>query len=293
LDYFPFDVDFFNDEKIGAISGEFGIKGELACIKLLCAIYRQGYFILWNEMLQMKLIKELPGVSADLLNGIVSRAVRWGFFDKDLFDKSGILTSKAIQRRYFEIVKRRIASEVDLPYLLVNVCSNPVSACRNTTSKGVNVNINAQSKVNKSKVNKKENSDFEKVWEMYGKKGNKKTCANKWANLKNHCREAALAHIPLYVAATPEKQFRKNFETYLNQEVWNDELPVQKMAAAEMETREIANEEYRLNRHRLTPRLCKTLLQRVIDEVPAQTAKENFNRAFDRIVKKWKNDELD
>ena len=26
LDYFPFDVDFFSDEKIGSISGEFGIK---------------------------------------------------------------------------------------------------------------------------------------------------------------------------------------------------------------------------------------------------------------------------
>ena len=33
LDYFPFDVDFFNDEKIVAISGEFGIKGEIVVIK--------------------------------------------------------------------------------------------------------------------------------------------------------------------------------------------------------------------------------------------------------------------
>ena len=26
LDYFPFDVDFFEDEKIVAIAGEFGLK---------------------------------------------------------------------------------------------------------------------------------------------------------------------------------------------------------------------------------------------------------------------------
>ena len=39
LDYFPFDVDFFNDEKIVAISGEFGIKGEIVVIKsALCDI---------------------------------------------------------------------------------------------------------------------------------------------------------------------------------------------------------------------------------------------------------------
>ena len=53
LKYFSFDVDFFNDEKIEAISGEFGIKGEITTIKLLCAVYRNGYFIEWNEMLKI------------------------------------------------------------------------------------------------------------------------------------------------------------------------------------------------------------------------------------------------
>jgi len=68
-----------------------------------------------------------------------------------------------------------------------------------------------------------ENS-FEKVWEMYERKGNKKTSMKKWKNLNNHCREEALAHIPLYVKATPDKQYRKNFETYISQEAWNDEI---------------------------------------------------------------------
>ena len=71
LDYFPFDIDFFEDEKTEAISGEFGIKGEIAIIKLLCAVYRNGYFIQWNEMLKMKLLKRLPGVSSDLLEQIL------------------------------------------------------------------------------------------------------------------------------------------------------------------------------------------------------------------------------
>lgn len=100
LDYFPFDVDFFSDEKLYAISGEFGIKGEITTIKLLCAVYRNGYFIEWTEMLKFKLLKELPGVSADLLDQIIKRLVKWDFFDKDLFDSASILTSKGIQRRY-------------------------------------------------------------------------------------------------------------------------------------------------------------------------------------------------
>lgn len=100
LDYFPFDVDLFSDEKMVAISGEFGIKGEITTIKLLCAVYRNGYFIEWTEMMKFKLLKELPGVSADLLEQIIRRLVKWEFFDKDLFDSASILTSKGIQRRY-------------------------------------------------------------------------------------------------------------------------------------------------------------------------------------------------
>ena len=72
LKYFSFDVDFFTDEKIEAISGEFGIKGEIAAIKLLCAVYRNGYFIEWNEMLKMKLLRNLPGDSPELLDQIIA-----------------------------------------------------------------------------------------------------------------------------------------------------------------------------------------------------------------------------
>lgn len=118
LDYFPFDVDFFNDEKIVAIAGEFGVKGEIATIKLLCAIYRNGYFIEWNEMLLMKLLHQLPGLSSELISQIVERLVKWGFFDKDLFNSASILTSQGIQKRYFDVAKKRAARDGDLPYVL-------------------------------------------------------------------------------------------------------------------------------------------------------------------------------
>lgn len=119
LDYFPFDVDFFSDEKIVAISGEFGIKGEITAIKLLCAIYRNGYFIEWSEMLKFKLLKELPGVNANLLEDIIARLVKWGFFNKHLFDSEGVLTSKGIQRRYQAIcAKMHRKNVIQLHWLL-------------------------------------------------------------------------------------------------------------------------------------------------------------------------------
>ena len=135
LDYFPLDVDIFEDEKISAISGEFGIKGEITVIKLLCAIYRNGYFILWNDLLKFKLLRNLPGISSELIESIVNRLVLWEFFDKALFDSVKVLTSKGIQRRYFEASKRR-KTEGELPYLLINVCNNrfynDINASKNT-----------------------------------------------------------------------------------------------------------------------------------------------------------------
>ncbi len=175
LDYFPLDVDIFEDEKISAISGEFGIKGEITVIKLLCAIYRNGYFILWNDLLKFKLLRNLPGISSELIESIVNRLVLWEFFDKALFDSVKVLTSKGIQKRYFEASKRRKAAG-DLPYLLTDeVCGcvdkdihssadgikgtrSNVSGCgvnvhNNSSSGDINVNKNPTKKIKEKESN--------------------------------------------------------------------------------------------------------------------------------------------
>lgn len=145
LDYFPLDVDVFEDEKIEAIAGEFGLKGEIAVIKLLCAIYKKGYFILWNDLTQATLLKRLPGVSKEMLNQIVNRLVKWGFFDKQLFDSVEVLTSENIQATYFEATKRRKSPKPTKYVINANI---------NTQDERVNDDINPQSKGNKSKLNK-------------------------------------------------------------------------------------------------------------------------------------------
>lgn len=70
--------------------------------------------------------------------------------------------------------------------------------------------------------------DFDNVWILYGKKGNKKTSKLRWGNLSGKKKKLALEHIPKYVASTPEIKYRKHFETYINQESWNDELFTEK-----------------------------------------------------------------
>lgn len=145
LDYFPFDVDFFEDEKIEAIFVEFGIKGEITVVKLLCAIYRNGYFILWNDRLKIKLLKNLPGVSSELLELIVKRLVKWEFFNENLFNSAAILTSTGIQKRFFSVTKRRKQNE-EFPYLLINVCNNPINVDSNNENVGNNATKESKGK---------------------------------------------------------------------------------------------------------------------------------------------------
>jgi len=196
LDYFPFDVDFFNDEKIEAISGEFGIKGEIVAIKLLAAIYRNGYFIEWSEMLQMKMLKTLPSISKELLTEIVQRLVRWNFFDEELFNSDNVLTSRGIQRRYFEAMKRNSLSD-SLPFLIVSASETPI----NVTETPINAAKTPQNKEKESKVN---NISF------LEKKKQKSTCVDFGEGEKNNQPlNAEKETSPPVAPAPPPFNFRK------------------------------------------------------------------------------------
>jgi len=121
IEYFPFDVDFFTDDKIEPISGEFGIKGEIVAIRLLCTIYKEnGYFARWDDRLKLSLSSRCK-VTPELVNDIVTRLVKWEFLDKDLFNSDKILTSKGIQERFKEATRKRKTDYSKLKYWILGV----------------------------------------------------------------------------------------------------------------------------------------------------------------------------
>jgi hypothetical protein len=65
---------------------------------------------------------------------------------------------------------------------------------------------------------------FSIFWELYEKKVGRPKCEKLWSKLTVKEREECLAYIPLYKHAQPEKQYRKNPETFLRNKSWNDEL---------------------------------------------------------------------
>lgn len=119
LNYFPFDVDFFEDDRVLLIGATYGSLGEIIIIRLLSMIYNNGYYIQWNEINAAKIQKEMRGESVKTLLGIINRLINVGFFDRELFETHQILTSADIQSRYFEATKGRKLEAKDLPYLLV------------------------------------------------------------------------------------------------------------------------------------------------------------------------------
>jgi hypothetical protein len=106
LDYFPMDVDFFDDDKLRFVAARFSDKGELITIKLLSRIYKtNGYFYQWGED-EALLFANSVGQPHTLVNDVVQELVKRDFFKKVIFDRFKILTSTGIQERYVFICKQ-------------------------------------------------------------------------------------------------------------------------------------------------------------------------------------------
>ena len=89
---------------------------------------------------------------------------------------------------------------------------------KTTLNDNDNVNDNVNGNVNDNTVS------FDTFWDLYDKKVDKGACLKKWNKLSKADKEAAVAYIPKYKEAQPEKQFRKNPETYLNRRAWENEI---------------------------------------------------------------------
>lgn len=77
---------------------------------------------------------------------------------------------------------------------------------------------------------------FDKAWQLYQKKvGSKARLNKKWNSMSQADRKAATEYIPLYVLSTPDKQYRKNFQTFLNQRSWEDEIITKVQAEVPMQ----------------------------------------------------------
>lgn len=163
IDYFSFNVDFFNDDKLQLIEAEFGIKGSYIAVRLLCKIYHEGYYYQWGDDECLLFAKNIGnGIVSNTVKEVLAGLVKRSFFDKGVFDRFGVITSAGIQRRYFEAVKRRQNVEVRAELLLIDVSkySNVYIINNNVNIKSENEGISEQSKVKESIVKEKKEKEY-------------------------------------------------------------------------------------------------------------------------------------
>ena len=102
LDYFPFDIDFFQDLRIRKLIKYQGGKAVTVYALLLCNIYKQGYYMRWDEELPF-FVSEQTGFEEAYIREVIKCCLVIGLFSKELYDSEKILTSKGIQERYQKI----------------------------------------------------------------------------------------------------------------------------------------------------------------------------------------------
>lgn len=91
-------------------------------------------------------------------------------------------------------------------------------------SKGHIRGLQGRKDKDKDKDKDKESESFIIFWDLYDKKTDRVKCENLWDKIKPELHNSIFEHVKRYVKSTPDKQYRKNPDTYLRNKCWNDEI---------------------------------------------------------------------
>lgn len=183
--YFPFDIDFFEDNKIRILKARYKSDGVLIYLFLLCEIYREGYYIKVDDDFEYIISDEL-GIDQNKVKQVLNFLLKRSLFDNTLFSLDKVLTSAGIQRRYQLGIKERMRKsrtplEVGRYWLLNEEDTEPFIKCtlfednpgKHRGFSGKNSLNSEKNDTKKSKVNNKNNNiafehpELEQAFQMY------------------------------------------------------------------------------------------------------------------------------
>jgi len=120
LNYFSHDVEMSADPKIKYLKAKFKLIGYAVYNKLLEEVYKEkGYYLEINDR-YIFLFADENGIDVDILKSIIDACLDENLFDKKLFAKYKIITSKRIQQNYIKGCERRKSVNIISEYLLIN-----------------------------------------------------------------------------------------------------------------------------------------------------------------------------
>lgn len=253
LDYFPLDVVM--DDCIELIETEHGLAGFSIVIKLWQKIYKNGYYLDWSEDVA-RLFAHRINAELTLINSVINSCFYRNIFNESLYKSHNVLTSAGIQKRY---IIACLASKRKSISVRSDLCLLPTELTQYITEfTPFPPVVSAQSKVKETKV--KENNmrtelcatqtpkvsdtsippddhkpkddkvsvaeeyPFSEFWEFYDKKKDKQRAEKVYKKISLRDRKCIFDTLQAYKDSTPDKQYRKNPETYLRNRTWEDEI---------------------------------------------------------------------
>jgi hypothetical protein len=85
-------------------------------------------------------------------------------------------------------------------------------------------NVNKDEDVIESEFEILQYPSFDDFWNLYDKKVDRTKAEAKWKLLSQKEKEEAVEYIPAYKLAQPDKKFRRNPETFINNKTWQNEI---------------------------------------------------------------------
>lgn len=221
IDYFPVDCQF--DTKTQMYLVETEGNGLAVLISLWQLIYSDlGYYIKNDDDLCL-LIKKQVNIPIEEITKCVRIATKRDLFDQKMSKKYDILTSKAIQKRFFEAAKRKKKVKFNSKYIIngIDVCNNSIDVCNNATKEDVDVEVEVE-------VKKRLLSDdqINTIYFAYPKKEGKAKGYEKLRREKSELFNLILNKVREYALSRKDEnsKYTKMFSTWVNQKGWDDEI---------------------------------------------------------------------
>lgn len=209
-EYFSHDYNARNDKKLVSLFMKHGLAGIGAFWCLVEMLYESEGIIKRSEC--ERIAFEMR-TSCDFINSVICD---FELFEFDANDFWSISVNRRIDIRNSKSEKARASASARW-----SKKNDDANALR--TQSECNAIKEKKSKVNKSKVNT-DLYPFEDFWNAYQKKVDSKKCKDKWSKLSEEEKKEAMSKVCDYVKSTPDAQFRKNPQTWLNGRCWEDEI---------------------------------------------------------------------
>lgn len=146
IDYSGWAVDIFdNDPKIDKLLDSQGAAGFLVYFYLCQRAYgSKGYYFSWSYDDAATTARKIGGgVGSETVKQAVGLCLQIGLFDKRLFDRDGILTSRGIQKRFWQVAKDRTCNTVNDDYWLLEKAGSLINHTQKANYTGSKLNYAA------------------------------------------------------------------------------------------------------------------------------------------------------